>query len=171
MIWRAGSRNWRACATTCGASCAWATSSGWAHCRLKPAKGPVRLALAGETLYLAAGNLYELDSEEGRLVTLLAHGDDVGGGSAGDIRHVSIDGGDVVASDGAATYVRDELGRWQRRPLAVAEGDELRPDAPVITWGDAAYGLSRDGDLVRFDQAPVARAWTSGRLSRTSPIW
>jgi hypothetical protein len=116
-------------------------------------QGSVRLALAGETLYLAAGNLYELDSEEGRLVTLLAHGDAVGGGSAGDIRHVSIDGGHAVASDGAATCVRDELGRWQRRPLTVAEGDELRPDAPVITWGDAAYGLSRDGNLIRFDQA------------------
>src|SRR5215213_7406296 len=116
-------------------------------------EGSVRLALAGETLYLAAGNLYELDAEQGRLVTLLADGDAVGGGSASEIRHVSIDGGHVVASDGAATYVRDELGRWQRRPLAVAEVDDgLRPDAPVMTWGDAAYSLSRDGNLIRFDQ-------------------
>ncbi|MDF3041701.1 MAG: hypothetical protein K0Q71_4407 [Thermomicrobiales bacterium] len=117
-------------------------------------EGPVRLALAGETLYLAAGSLYELDAEQGRLITLLAHGDAVSGGSAGDIHHVSIDGGHVVAADGAATYVRDESGRWQRRPLAVAEVDGLRPDAPVITWGEAAYGLSREGDLVRFDQTP-----------------
>lgn len=116
-------------------------------------EGSVRLALAGETLYLAAGSLYELDAEQGRLVTLLADGDAVGGGSAGDIRHVSIDGGHVVASDGSATYVRDESGRWQRRPLAVAEVDGLRPDVPVVTWGDAAYGISRVGDLVRFDQA------------------
>jgi hypothetical protein len=117
-------------------------------------EGSVRLALAGETLYLAAGSLYELDTEQERLVTLLAHGDAVSGGSAGDIHHVSIDGGHVVASDGAATYVRDQSGRWQRRPLAVADVDGLRPDAPVITWGDAAYGLSRDGDVVRFDQTP-----------------
>jgi hypothetical protein len=116
-------------------------------------EGSVHLALAGETLYLAAGSLFEVDPDEGRLVTLLAHGDAVGGGSAGDIRHVSIDGGDVVASDGAATYVRDASGRWQRRPLAVADVDGLRPDAPVIAWGDAAYALSRNGDLIRFDQA------------------
>jgi len=116
-------------------------------------EGAVHLALAGERLYLAAGSLYELDPEQGRLITLLAHGDDVSGESASDIRHVSIDGGHVVASDGAATYVRDESGRWQRRPLAVAQVDGLRPDAPVIAWGDAAYGLSRDGDLVRFDQS------------------
>jgi hypothetical protein len=116
-------------------------------------EGSVRLALAGETLYLAAGSLYELDAEQGRLVTLLAHGDAIGGGSTGEIRHVSIDGGHVVASDGAATYARDESGRWQRRPLAIAEVDGLRPDVPVITWGDAAYGISRVGDLVRFDQA------------------
>jgi len=115
-------------------------------------EGSVRLALAGETLYLAARSLYELDAEQGRLITLLARGDAVSGGSAGEIQHISIDGGHIVASDGAATYVRDELGRWQRRPLAVAEVDGLRPDAPVITWGDAAYGLSREGDLVRFDQ-------------------
>jgi hypothetical protein len=51
-----------------------------------------------------------------------------------------------------ATYMRDKLGRWQRRPIAVTEVDGLRPDAPVITWGDAAYGLSRDGSLIRFDQ-------------------
>ncbi len=117
-------------------------------------EGSVRLALAGETLYIAAGSLYELDAEQGRLVTLLAHGDAVSGGSAGDIHHVSIDGGHVVTSDGAATYVRDESGRWQRRPLAIADVDGLRPEAPVITWGDAAYGLSQDGDLVRFDQTP-----------------
>ena len=116
-------------------------------------EGSVRLALAGETLYLAAGSLYELDAEQGRLVTLLEQGDAVGGGSASDIRHVSIDGGDVVASDGTATYVRDTSGRWQRRLLAVADVDGLRPDAPVIAWGDAAYGLSQNGDLVRFDQA------------------
>jgi len=116
-------------------------------------EGSVHLALAGKTLYLAAGNLYELDAEHGRLVTLLADGDAASGGPADDIRHVSIDGGHVVASDGAATYVRDEQGHWQRRPLAVAEVDGLLPDAPVITWGDAAYGLSRDGDLIRFDQS------------------
>ena len=60
--------------------------------------------------------------------------------------------------------MRDELGRWQRRPLAVADVDGLRPDAPVITWGDAAYGLSRDGDLVRFDQASgssLADVWAA----------
>jgi hypothetical protein len=114
----------------------------------------VRLALAGETLYLAAGSLYELDAEQARLVTLLARGDAVSGGTAGDIRDVSIDGGHLVVADGGATYVRDELGQWQRRPLAVAEVDGLRPDAPVIAWGDAAYGLSRDGDLIRFDQTP-----------------
>src|SRR5215207_8831619 len=116
-------------------------------------EGSVRLALAGETLYLAAGSLYELDPEQGRLITLLAQGDAVGGGSTSDIRHVSIDGGHVAASDGTATYIRDKAGHWQRRPLAVADVDGLRPDAPVITWGDAAYALSRDGDLVRFDQA------------------
>jgi hypothetical protein len=69
------------------------------------------------------------------------------------MRHVSIDGGHIITSDGAATYLRDESGRWQRRPLPVAEVEGLRPDAQVITWGDAAYGLSREGDLVRFDQA------------------
>jgi hypothetical protein len=116
-------------------------------------EGSVRLALAGDTLYVAAGSLYELDAEEGRLVTLLARGDAVNGGSAGDMRHVSIDGGHIVTSDGTATYVRDESGRWQRRALAVAEVEGLRPDAPIITWGDAAYGISREGDLVRFDQA------------------
>ena len=120
---------------------------------VEASEGSVRLALAGETLYLAAGSLYELDAERERLVTLLAQGDAVGGGSAGEIRHVSIDGGHIVASDGAATYVRDKSGRWQRRPLAIAEVDGLRPDVPVIAWGDAAYGLSRVGDLVRFDQA------------------
>ena len=135
-------------------------------------EGSVRLALAGETLYLAAGSLYELDPEQGRLVTLLAQGDAVGGGSASDIRHVSIDGGHVVASDGAATYMRDKAGHWQRRPLAVADVDGLRPDAPVITWGDAAYALSRDGRLgplrsgVQSAHLPI-----SGRLSMTFLIW
>jgi hypothetical protein len=112
----------------------------------------VRLALAGETLYLAAGNLYELDPEQERLVALLSQGDEVSGGSASELLHVSINGGAVVASDGAATYMRDKTGRWQRDSLAVADVDGLRPEATLIAWGDASYGLSRDGDLVRFDQ-------------------
>jgi hypothetical protein len=124
----------------------------------------VRLALAGETLYLAAGNLYELDPEQQRLVTLLSQGDDVSGGSASDILHVSINGGSVVASDGAATFMRDKTGRWQRHSLAVADVDGLRPEAPLVTWGDASYGLSRDGDLVRFDQTSggsLADVWAA----------
>lgn len=118
-----------------------------------PGGESVRLAIAGETLYVAAGNLYEVDFEQGRLVTLLSQGAAVSGGSAGDIRHVSIDSGSLVASDGAATYMRDKAGNWQRHPLAVAEVDGLRSDAPVVTWGDASYALSREGDLVRFDEA------------------
>ncbi len=113
----------------------------------------VRLALANETLYVAAGNLYEVDFKQGRLVALLSRGAALGGGSAGEIRHVSIDSGSLVASDGATTYRRDKAGNWQRQPLAVADVDGLRPDSPVVTWGDASYALSREGDLVRFDQA------------------
>ena len=106
-----------------------------------------------------------------KVVTLLAPAVAVDGGSDGDIRHVSVNDGHLVVSDGAATYVRDESGRWQRRPLAVADDDGLRPDTPVIAWGDAAYGLSRDGNLVRFDQASGNRsAATSGRPLKTYPI-
>jgi hypothetical protein len=125
-------------------------------------EGPVRLALAGRTLYLAAGSLYQLDPDEGRLLVLLSPGDTVAGGSAGDLRHVSIDGGNLVASDGAASYARDKQGRWQRRALAVADVGGLRADAPLITWGEASYGLSWDGDIVRFDQSssgPLANVW------------
>jgi hypothetical protein len=120
-----------------------------------PDGAPVRLAFADKTLYLAAGNLYELDAEQSRLVVLLSQGDAASGAPVGDIRHVSIDSGNVVASDGAATFARDKAGNWQRLPLAIADVDALRPEAPVVTWGDASYGLSRTGDLVRFDQASV----------------
>jgi hypothetical protein len=126
------------------------------------AAGPVRLALSGRTLYIAAGSLYELDPDEGRLVTLLARGDAVDGGMAGDLRHISIDGRDLVASDGVATYRRDKAGRWNVSPLAVSDVGGLRSDAPVITWGDASYSLSWDGDLVRFDDSsgsPQATVW------------
>lgn len=126
--------------------------------------GPVRLAISGQTLYLAAENLYELDPGEERLIALLSRGDSVAGGSAGDIRHVSIDNGNVVASDGTASYVRDKAGRWQRQPLAIDDVGGLRADAPVIDWGDAAYGLSWDGDIVRFDRSaagPLAAIWAA----------
>jgi hypothetical protein len=115
--------------------------------------GPVRMAISGPTLYVAAGNLFELDSEGGRLIGLLAEGDAVESGVAGDLRHVSVDGGKLVASDGAATYTRDQQGRWQRQALAVANVGGLRSDAPLLTWGDASYGLSWDGDIVRFENA------------------
>ena len=127
----AGSRSWRACVTTCGASCGWPTSCGWAHFRPRPAKGRCTWPLLARRFISRQGvSTSSIPSREDSL-PCWRDGDAVGGGSAGDIRHVSIDGGHVVASDGAATYVRDELGRWQRRPLAVAEVDGLRPDAPV----------------------------------------
>lgn len=132
------------------------------------ASGPVRLALAGKTLYLAAGNLYELDVEGERLISLLAAGDTVTGGAAGVLRDVSIDDGHVVVSDGEATYLRDKAGTWQRRALAVADVGGLRNDMPVITWGDATYGLSREGNIVRFDETsggPMADIWAAAEAS------
>ena len=126
--------------------------------------GPVGLALSGRTLYLAAGNLYELDADAGLLIDLLAKGDAIGEGTAGDLRYVSVDSGIVVASDGAATYRRGETGGWQQRPLAVEDVGGLRPGAPLVAWGEAVYGLSWDGDITRFDQTingPVASVWAA----------
>jgi hypothetical protein len=126
--------------------------------------GRIRLALSGQTLYVSAGNLYELDPDGGRLLDLLSQGDPVDGGTAGSLTHVSIDGGGVVASDGVATYLRDSSGHWQRRVLAIDEVGGLRPGAPLVTWGDASYGLSWTGDMVRFDQTangPYASVWAA----------
>ncbi len=124
--------------------------------------GRVRLALSGQTLYIAAGDLYEFDAAGLTLITLLAEGDSVQGGAAGALRDVSIDGGNVVTSDGAATYVRDKRGQWQRQELMVADVGGLRTDIPVISWGNAAYGLSWDDDIVRFEMTsggPMADVW------------
>jgi len=126
--------------------------------------GPVHLAISGQTLFVAAGTLYELDADQQRLIALLSRGDAVADGAAGDLRHVSIDDGAVVASDGEANYIRDSVGRWQRLPLAIADIGGLRPDTPVISWGDAAYGISWDGDIIRFDSSasgPLATIWAA----------
>lgn len=126
--------------------------------------GAVRLAISGDTLYLAAGNLYELDAESHTLVTLLEEGDAVVDGTAGAIHDVSLDGGNVVASDGAATYVRDEAGRWRRHELAISDVGELREGVPVTTWGDATYALSWDGNIVRFEETSrgsLAETWAT----------
>ena len=132
---------------------------------------PVRLALMGETLYLAAGNLYELDAEQGTLVTLLSQGDVASGAPAGDIRHVSIDSGSVVASDGAATYTRDKAGNWQRLPLAVADVDGLRLEAPVITWGKRRTDYPGREIWSASTRPRSVRPEKSGRQSRIIPIW
>ena len=118
-------------------------------------RGRVSLAISGNTVYLAAGNLYELDAAGGRLVTLLEQGDEVAGGVAGDLRDVSIDGGKLVAGDGTAIYVREETGRWQRRDLDIAGVGGMLEGIPLIVWGDAAYGLSWDGNIIRFEETPA----------------
>jgi hypothetical protein len=126
--------------------------------------GPVRLALSGRTLYLAAGDLYELDADAGFLISLLKEGDTIGEDVVGDLRYVSVDDGNIIASDGAAAYRRDERGTWRRQPLAVDDVGGLRADGPLIFWGDAAYGLTWDGDIARFDQTaggPVASTWAA----------
>jgi len=128
------------------------------------AGGRVRLALSGQTLYISAGNLYELDASDERLLDLLSQGDSVDGATVGSLTHISIDGGGVVASDGVATYLRDAAGHWQRQVLAIDEVGGLRPGAPLVTWGDATYGLSWTGDMVRFDQTangPYASVWAA----------
>lgn len=129
---------------------------------LEGRSGSVRLALSGTTLYLAAGNLYELDADGRTLVTILEAGDDVEGVPAGSVRDVSIDGGNVVASDGAATYARDKRGNWKRQELMIADVGGLRTDIPTISWGNAIYSLSWDDDIVRFEQTsggPLAEIW------------
>jgi hypothetical protein len=126
--------------------------------------GPVRLALSGRTLFLAAGDLFEFDGSSDRLVRLLARGDTVGGEATGELRDVSVDGGQVVASDGEALYVRDDRGNWHRNPLAISDVGGLRADAPIVAWGEAAYALSWDGDIVRLEQSangPIASDWAT----------
>ncbi len=127
-----------------------------------------RLALSGDTLYVAAGNLYELHPEEKRLLTLLAQGTDINGVKVGKLGSVSIDGGAVIASDGAATYVRDSQGAWQRRALAIDDIGGISDTLPIISWGDAAYGLSWEGDIVRFFETsagPQAEVWAPSSLN------
>jgi hypothetical protein len=132
------------------------------------AGGPVRLALSGDTLYVAAGDLYELHPEEKRLLLLLAQGTDVNGVRVGKLRSVSVDGGAVIASDGDATYVRDSQGIWQRRPLAIDDIGGVSDTLPIISWGDAAYGVSWEGDIVRFFETsagPQAEVWAASALN------
>ena len=124
--------------------------------------GPVRMAISGQTVYLAAGNLYELDPDAGRLVTLLSKGQAVAGGEVGDLRAVSLDDGTLIAADGEAIYVRDKNGTWARHELLVADVGGLRADVPLVSWGDATYGLSWEGNIVRFEQTsagPLVDTW------------
>jgi hypothetical protein len=125
---------------------------------------PTRLALSGDTLYVAAGDLYELQPEEKRLVLLLARGTEVAGERVGKLRSVSVDGGAVIASDGAAMYVRDSQGAWQRRALAINDVGGISDTLPIVSWGDAAYGVSWEGDIVRFfdtSAGPQSELWAT----------
>ena len=129
---------------------------------------PARLAMSGNTLYVAAGDLYELHPAEKRLLLLLAQGTDIDGKRVGKLRSVSIDGGAVVASDGTATYVRDSQGKWQRRELAIKDVGRLTDTLPVISWGDATYGISWEGDIVRFFETsagPQSELWATSALN------
>ena len=129
---------------------------------------PARLALSGDTLYIAAGDLYELQPEEKRLVMLLAQGTDIGGRRAGKLRSVSIDGGAVIASDGAATFVRDSQGAWQRKDLAV-EDVGVSDTLPIVSWGEAAYGVSWEGDIVRFFENSAGHQSEKWATSEVNP--
>lgn len=126
---------------------------------------PVHLALSGTTLYISGTNLYELDVAGERLVTLLSKGDAAAdGASVGAIRDLSVDNGEVIAFDEQASYVRDRAGAWQRRPLAIEQIGGVRKGLPILAWGEAAYGMSWNGNIVRFDETsagPTAEVWTS----------
>lgn len=128
----------------------------------------VRLGLGGGTLYLAAGSLFEFDQDERRLITLLERGASVNDVAVGAIHNVSVDNGSVIASDGVATYERDKKGVWQRSVLPVDDVGGLREDMPIITWADAAYSLTWDNDIVRFEQTsggPMAEVWAAALAS------
>ena len=126
------------------------------------------MALNGDTLYIAAGDLYELQPDERRLVVLLAANTEIDGARVGKLSSVSIDGGAVIASDGTATYVRDRQGAWQRQALAIAEVGSISKTLPLISWGDAAYGVTREGDIVRFFEnsaGPQFERWATSALN------
>ena len=121
-----------------------------------------RLALGGGTLFLAAGSLFQFDLEERRLITLLERGADVDDVAVGAIHDVSVDGGNVIASDGTATYARNKQGDWQRSVLAVDDVGGLHETLPIVSWAEAAYGLTWDNNIVRFEQTsggPMAQVW------------
>lgn len=132
------------------------------------AAGAAQLALSGDTLYVAAGDLYELHPEEKRLLLLLAQGTEIDGARVGKLRSVSIDGGAVIASDGDAMYVRDSQGAWQRRALAIDDIGGISDTLPIVSWGDASYGVSWEGDLVRFFETsagPQSEVWATSALN------
>ena len=129
---------------------------------------PARLALGGDTLYIAAGDLYELHPDENRLLLLLAQGTDVGGVKVGKLRSVSVDGGAIITSDGTSTYARDSQGAWQRKALAIEDVGGISDTLPVVSWGDAAYTLTWDGDIVRFFETsagPQSELWATSALN------
>lgn len=124
----------------------------------------IRLALGSGTLFLAAGNLFQFDLEERRLITLLEKGALVNDVPVGAIHDVSVDGGKVIASDGTATYARDKRGVWQRSVLPVDGVGGLHENLPIVSWAEAAYSLTWDNDIVRFEQTsggPMAQVWAT----------
>ena len=132
---------------------------------------PARLALSGDTLYVAAGNLYELQPEEKRLVLLLARGN--GDRWRHALGNCAVSLLTVELSLPAMALPRMfAIARAHGRDehLAIDDVGGISDTLPIVSWGDAAYGVSWEGDIVRFFeilQDPSQRSGQPARRTRT----
>jgi len=112
----------------------------------------VRLLTAGVKAYIAGNGLYEVDPQTGQLVEVLAPGQRIGDGMLGPIVDAAADRVGVLVSDGAAVYLQDEAGAWQRIPIGGSADIPGIPDGPTASFNRSLYALDDSGSILRFSQ-------------------
>jgi hypothetical protein len=112
-----------------------------------------RLLLAGDTLYLIAGSVYQVDTASNALQPVLIPGHRADGVVVGAIVASTVDGGALLVSDGATLFRLNADGSWDAAPLPIA-GD---------AWTGAAAGAFKGSFyLLRPEHAQIVKFAASG---------
>jgi len=123
-----------------------------------------QLVLAAGQLYLVANGVYAIDEANLSMVQILDDGDKFGRITAGRIVNATVDGADLLVTDGKALFRRPPEGRWSAERLASS--------AHLDGWVGAACGVYQGSFyLLETDESPQIKKFSTDAFDREPENW
>jgi hypothetical protein len=126
--------------------------------------GHPRLILAGDQLFLVAGSVYMVDEASLRLVPVLKPGQKIDQIKVGQLTNATVDGENLLVTDGKSLFRRHGAGDWS--------ADRLAPSGVAGGWSAEASGAFQGSFyLLNASNAAQIAKFPANKLEQAPEDW